>query len=204
MKIPFSLLSGKSREETLLIPADPKDPSKGIGKVRAREIPPIELDDLWSRLIVAERRRSEAKQAAEKDRLNLELLKEFTLRKTEERAIQEEVIGACVVGHDSSSFRCEVPKVEPSDPTYQGILTILAGVGYSEQESIEACKTGTAEKRFLGISDACHFYRLCQPDGIFLDLLLFYILRFQRGEIADPVKIWKSNGVSEKDIPETF
>lgn len=204
MKIPFSLLSDKPREQVLIVPAHPKDPSFGVGRVKVRELSSLAFDNLWSELVIAERLCIEASRKVTQNRLDLEAQVELNQAKQDFRGAQDCIIDACVVGHHSASFCAEVPKVGPEDPDYQGVITVLCGAGYSEEEAQEACKYGIAEKKFSGGKDAARFYRLCQPDEIFLSTLLLFIYRFQRGELLSASEIWKSNGVKQEDIPANF
>ncbi len=187
MQISFSLLSASPRQDWLEVPARLASRAYGVGRVQVRELSALDFDALWSALVISERLRVETRQAADAARTDAALQSAHDQAKQREREAQDAIVAACVVGHDESTFRCDLPR----GATHADVSALLSLVGYGSADIQEALSRGIAEKRFTSGAEVAHFYRRCQPDGVFLTTLLLMIYRFQQGELLSAEHFWK-------------
>ncbi len=213
LKINFDLLAPGFREASLSIPVNAFNPSRGWARVKVKELPKKQWDELWATLQIAERARIDAlKTVVAVVTINTSPTLPLHLAELleTERAAQKAILRACVVGHEAADFITAIPTIETDHPQYAAHLSALLAAGFSPESAASALASGVGDTPFVldpkgVISDATlELYERVSPDRQFVVNLLASIYRFHCGEMLTAGDYWRANKVKEEDIPPPF
>ncbi len=202
LKITLDLLAPGVRTTWLSIPVNPFQPEAGWARVKVTELPKKKWDELWATLQQAERGEAETFK-------NKATPTEISNTKAAVREAQHAILKACVVSHDETDFKIDVPITEPEHHTYPGLMAELLKAGLHEEAAIAALHNGFAFTPFVsdkgGLSDiTLELYERLSPDRAFVSMLLTSIQRFQATETLSAAHFWRLAKVPEERIPDFF